>query len=544
MAGDPRQEIFPELGGAATDPRSMDRRDFLRYTGMGAVMLGGASALAACSSSSSSAPSTSSPAAAAGKPTMGGTLHAGLTGGTGSDTVDAHRGVDNVDFARIIALYDPLIGYDLNAQNKLRLAESITPNSKATVWTVRLRPGVTFHNGKPLTAEDVIYSLTRIVKNNYGGASSLASVDIKNLKALDSRTVEIPCHTPYATLPDAMTGYYYYMGIVPVGYDPTHPVGTGPFKFQSFTPGQQSTFARNDHYWDTGDGPYVDTLVITDYPDETSQVNAFVSGQADVVNLLSATSIPQVQANGNILTADGGGMTPFTMRVDKPPFNDPKVRQAFRLICNRPQMKELVFGGRGTLGNDIFSPFDPSIDHSIPQRTQDIAQAKSLLKSAGQEGLTVQLVTADIAQGTLKVAQVFAQQAASAGVTVNLRQVTSTEFYGNNYLKWVFAQDYWYYSKYLPQVAQATLPNSPFNETHWDDPAYNKLYNQAVATVDETARTAIAHEMQAIDHSIGGYIIPYFPPTIDGYAKKVNGVVPTKAGLSLGSYNFKAMWLA
>jgi peptide/nickel transport system substrate-binding protein len=480
----------------------------------------------------------------AGKPKKGGTLQAGLTGGTGSDTVDAHKGVDNVDFARIIALYDPLIGYNLQAQNELRLAESITPNKDATVWTVRLRPGVTFHNGKPLTAADVIYSLTRIIKNNYAGASSLQSVDVNGIKALDSRTVRLPCHHPYATLPDAMTGYYYYMGIVPVGYDPKSPVGTGPFKYQSFTPGQQSTFVRNEHYWDNSDGPYVQTLVITDYPDETSQVNAFLSGQADVINLLSATSIPEVRGAGNILVADGGGMTPFTMRVDRPPFNDPRVRQAFRLVCNRPQMMELIFGGRGTLGNDIFSPYDPEIDHAIPQRHQDIPQAKALLKAAGQEGLTVQLVTADIAQGTLKVAQVFAQQAAAAGVTVNLRQVTSTEFYGNNYLKWVFAQDYWYYSKYLPQVAQATLPVSPFNETHWDDPAYNKLYSRAIATVNPVARAAIAHEMQLIDHSIGGYIIPYFPPTIDGYAKNINGVRPTKVGLSLGAYNFKAMWLA
>jgi peptide/nickel transport system substrate-binding protein len=81
------------------------------------------------------------------------------------------------------------------------------------------------------------------------------------------------------------------------------------------------------------------------------------------------------------------------------------------------------------------------------------------------------------------------------------------------------------------------------NETHWDDPAYNKLYSQAIATVDPVTRTAIAHEMQQIDHSIGGYIIPYFPPTIDGYAKNVYGVAPTKAGLSLGAYDFKAMWM-
>ena len=542
MADNSQQPAGPEPRDGAASARVIPRRAFLRYSGAGAVALGGAAALSACSSSSPT-PAGTTPAGAS-KPRKGGTLHAGLTGGTGSDTVDAHRGVDNVDFARIIALYDPLIGYDLHAQNQLRLAESMTPNHDATVWTVRLRPGVTFHNGKPLTAEDVVYTFTRIIKNNYAGASSLGSVDLKNLKALDSRTVQIPCRTPYATLPDAMTGYYYYMGIVPVGYDPKHPVGTGPFKYQSFTPGQQSTFVRNDHYWDSADGPYVDTLVITDFPDETSQVNAFVSGQADVINLLSATSIPQVQAAGNVLTADGGGMTPFTMRVDRPPFTDPRVRQAFRLICNRPQMMELVFGGRGTIGNDVFSPFDPEFDHAIPQRTQDIAQAKSLLKAAGQAGLTVQLVSADIAQGTIKVAQVFAQQASAAGVTVNIRQVTSTEFYGNNYLKWDFAQDYWYYSKYLPQVAQATLPVSPFNETHWNDAAYNKLYSRAIATVDPVARTAIAHEMQAIDHSIGGYIIPYFPPTIDGYAKRVHGVAPTNVGLSLGAYNFKAMWLA
>jgi peptide/nickel transport system substrate-binding protein len=449
-----------------------------------------------------------------------------------------------VDFARIIALYDPLIGYDLKGQNQLRLAESMEPNANATVWTVRLRPGVTFHDGKPLTAEDVIYTFRRIITNNYAGASSLGSVDVKNLKALDSLTVRIPCHTPYATLPDAMTGYYYYMGIVPVGYDPKSPMGTGPFTYQSFSPGVQSTFVRNDHYWDTSDGPYIDSLVISDYSDETSQVNAFLSGQADVINLLSATSIPEVQQAGNVLVANGGGMTPFTMRVDQPPFNDARVRQAFRLVCDRTQMMELIFGGRGTIGNDIFSPYDPEFDQAIPQRTQDIGQAKSLLKAAGHEGLTVQLVTSDIAQGTTRVAQIFAQQATAAGVTVNLRQVTATEFYGVNYLKWTFAQDYWYYSKYLPQVAQATLPVSPFNETHWDDPAYNKLYSQAIATVDPVARTAIAHEMQLIDHSIGGYIIPYFPPTIDGYRKNVNGVAPTKVGLSLGAYNFKAMWLA
>lgn len=515
----------------------LDRRSLLRLGGLGAVALGGAGALSACGSSTGTSGSPLK-----GKPVKGGTLQAGLTGGNGSDTLDAHQGVNNADTARLIALYDSLIVYDRDGQNKLSLAESIEPDAKAMNWTVRLREGVTFHNGKPLIADDVIYSLTRVLKNNYGAASSLGSVDYKNLKALDKRTVRIPCKTPYATLPDGMTGYFYYLGIVPVGYNPKRPVGTGPFKFESFSPGRASTFIRNDEYWDKTGGPYVEKLVITDYPDETSQLNAFLGGQADVINLLSGTSISQVQSAGNILRSNGGGMTPFTMRVDQPPFNDVRVRQAFRLIADRPQMMKLVFGGAGTLGNDIFSPFDPSIDSSIAQRVQDIGQAKSLLRSAGKDGLTVQLVTSDIGQGTTKVAQVFAQQAKAAGVTINLRQVTSTEFYGSNYLKWPFAQDYWYYSKYLTQVAQATLPVSPFNETHFNDPKYNSLYAHAVATTNESTRAGIAHEMQKIDHERGGYIIPYFPPTIDGYGKKVGGVVTSKSGLSLGDFNFKDMW--
>ncbi len=254
--------------------------------------------------------------------------------------------------------------------------------------------------------------------------------------------------------------------------------------------------------------------------------------------------ISTVESGGaKVVVSHAGGFTPFTVRVDQAPFDDVRVRQAFRLIANRPQMDAVVFEGHGTLGNDIFSPYDPEYDRSIPQRHQDINKAKSLLAAAGREGLTVELVTSDIAQGTIAVAQVFAQQASAANVTVNLRQVTVTEFYGSNYLKWSFAQDYWYYSSYLPQVGQATLPGSPFNETHFDNARYNTLYREAVATLDQAKQADIVHEMQQIDWTEGGYIIPYFPPVIDGHGAKVQGVVPSETGLSLNSYGFRSMWL-
>ena len=126
------------------------------------------------------------------------------------------------------------------------------------------------------------------------------------------------------------------------------------------------------------------------------------------------------------------------------------------------------------------------------------------------------------------------------GSTPSCDQVTVTEFYGPNYLKWVFAQDYWYYSPYFPQVNQATLPGSPFNETHFDNPKYISLYDQALATLDVSMRTEIAHEMQMIDYNEGGYIIPFFPAVIDGYAPNVNGIVESKTGLVVQQLGLRA----
>jgi peptide/nickel transport system substrate-binding protein len=206
-------------------------------------------------------------------------------------------------------------------------------------------------------------------------------------------------------------------------------------------------------------------------------------------------------------------------------------------------MLETVFGGHGTVGNDIFSIWDPAYDHDIPQRAYDPEQAKSLLKAAGHENLNIELVTGDIAQGVVNMAQVYAQQAQAAGINVTLRQISVTEYYGPNYLKWVFAQDYFYYGPYLVLVQQATLPTSPFNETHFDNPQYISPFNQALATLDTSKRTEIAHEMQMIDYNEGGYIIPFFPAVIDGYAPNVNGIVESKTGSSFNTWDFEHMWL-
>src|SRR5262249_51349327 len=238
--------------------------------------------------------------------------------------------------------------------------------------------------------------------------------------------------------------------------------------------------------------------------DETSQLNALTSNQADMVNQLSSAAGRTLQASGaKVVISNGGGWVPFTMRTDVAPFNDVRVRQAMRLLVDRPQMLNAVFGGHGTAGNDVSSRYDPSYNTSLPQRQHDPGHARALLKAAGHANLHVQLVSAPIAQGASGCAQVLVQQAKAAGVTISLRQVTVTQFYGPQYLKWPFAQDFSFYQYYLPSAAQFFVPNGPYNECHYNNPRYTSLFNQALKIVDPAKRYPIIHEMQLLDFTDG-----------------------------------------
>jgi peptide/nickel transport system substrate-binding protein len=464
-----------------------------------------------------------------------------MTDGTSSDTLDAQALVTYVDQARIIQLYNSLTELDLDATVKLSLAEEVTPNATATEWTVRLRSGVTFHDGKPLTADDVIFSFQRIMnpKSPKPGAAQLSSLDYKNLKKLDERTVSFPFVSPFSPFVQLIADYYYF--VVPVGYNLQHPVGTGPFKFESFTPGQQSTFVRNENYWEAG-LPYLDEVVISDFADETGQINALISGEVDAVDSLSAPSIVTLRSQGQkVVISDAGYYTPFTMRYDLAPFSDVRVRQALRYVVDREAMIKLIFGGYGVIGNDLFSLYDPDYDHAIPQRVQDLDKARSLLKAAGHSDLHVELVSSPIGPGVTDAAQIFAQQARGAGITVGIQSVTPTDMFGPSYLKWAFAFDTWPPLPFLVNAGEGQVPGAPYNESHFNSPRFNQLYTQALATIDPAKQRELIHEMQVIYWNEGAYIIPYFTPFIDGHSSKLQGVVPGKE-LPLSNFGFKDFW--
>ena len=525
----------------------LTRRATLKGAAAASVALGSASALAACGGGSSKNATTTTKA---GPPRRGGTLRVGLTGGTSADTWDPHFATNVTDFARSNGVFECLVGSDSSGAVVPVLAEEFSPNSDGTEWTARLRKGVEFHNGKEVTAEDVIYSFRRITnaKKPGLGAAAIGGLDASAMRKLDKYTVRMPCRGSFATLDQPMAGGVVVgqsnFGIVPVDFDPKHPIGTGPFKAGSLTPNRQFDVSRNPNYWRSG-LPYLDKVVYTEYPEESSQVNALLSGQEDAVNLLSLDSISGLQSAGKqLLISDGAGFNPLCMRVDAPELSDVRVRQALRLVVDRPQLLELVYGKHGKVGNDIFGLISPEYDRSLPQRVQDIEQAKSLLKQAGRQDLRIELVAAPLAQGIVKTAQAFAQQASAAGITVSVRPLTVTEYYGPNYLKWPFSLDFWMGTYYLTVVGYSLTSASPFNETHWTDPGYTKLYKQAISTTDESKRADICHEMQSIEYKSGGYIIPFFPPVIDGHSTRVQGLKPTPSGLSLHDYNLSSVWLS
>jgi peptide/nickel transport system substrate-binding protein len=308
--------------------------------------------------------------------------------------------------------------------------------------------------------------------------------------------------------------------------------------FQSFTPGQRSVFTRNPHYWKTG-LPYVDTLTIIDFSDSISLQDALTTGVVQGAGTLDGSQIAALANVSGVTTvvSQSGSITPFTMRVDQAPFNNPDVRQALRLVVDRQQLIDSALDSYGTVGNDVFSPYDPDFDHAL-RRQADIPQAKHLLKQAGHDSLTVTLVTSAVATGTVAMATVLKQQAAAAGITINLQNVQPGVFFGPNYLKWTFSQDYYNYSPYLPQVAYSMLPKSPFNETHTDDAHYNSLYAQANSTFNASTRKQILYEMQEYDFNFGGYIIPAYIDSLDAYSDKITGYTPAKVGQPLSDFNF------
>ncbi|MFF4434174.1 ABC transporter substrate-binding protein [Streptomyces sp. NPDC001513] len=497
---------------------------------------------AGCGTGSGTATDAKNAADTAPKP--GGRLRAAFAGGGAGETLDPHAANLFVDAARAKALFDKLADFGADLAPVPRLAARWEPNETLDTWRITLRRAA-FHDGRPVTAEDVLYSYRRIAdpKGTFRAKASLEPVDLAASRAVDATTVEFRLKRPYAEFPNTLAAFGAY--IVPkdtTAFD--RPVGSGPFTFVSFKPGASLLVQRNPDYWEGA--PHLEELEFVIAGEESARVNALLGGQVEYAHELNPATARAHEGKGRIdvVRLPGSAMQGFVMKTDRAPFDDKRVRQAFFLIADRRELVDGALSGAGEIGNDLFGKGCQYYAAGLPQRVQDLERARALLKEAGAEGLRVTLDTAPAATGFVEAAGIFKEQAAKAGVTVEVK-VGNKETYWKDILdSGTFAS---YRSGAMPiesHVSQRLLTASTTNATHWRHKDFDDLYQQAQSTPDEKQRTALYERMQRRLHDEGGFLIWGFADWIVATAPKVRGVSEAAPANTLDWARFDRLWLA
>ncbi|WP_431771317.1 ABC transporter substrate-binding protein [Streptomyces cucumeris] len=525
----------------ASDPHHLPHRRGVLTAATGLAAGLGALALTGCSSG---APAPGG-AKDDGPPRRGGRLRAAFAGGGASESLDPHLGNLFADAARAKALFDKLADYGADLTARPRLASAWEPNAGLDRWKVTLRKA-TFHNGKPVTAEDVLYSYRRIADPGraFRAKASLEPIDLKASRAVGRRTVEFVLKRPTAEFPNVLAAFGAY--IVPDGAEEFDrgAVGSGPFRLVSFAPGRSTVLRRHADYWDGA--PYLDELEFTVANEEAARVNALIGGQVEYAHELNPTTARAHQGKGQIeiVRLRNSAMQAFAMKTDRPPFDDKRVREAFFLIADREELIKGALSGAGEVGNDLFGKGYAYYATGLPQRTQDLDRARSLLRRAGADRLKVTLDTSAVAAGFTEAAGIFRDQAAKAGVTVTVR-TGSKDSYWNDILD--SGTLCCYRSGAMPiesHFSQRLLTDSTTNATAWRHKDFDALYRQAQSTRDERDRAAVYARMQRRLHAEGGFLVWGFADWIIGTARTVRGVERTAPANTLDWARFDKVWLA
>jgi len=390
------------------------------------------------------------------------------------------------------------------------LATSWSANSTADVWTFKIRQGVKFHNGAPLTADDVVYSFKLYTAPKSAALSALGGVlTSAGVVKVDDATVAFHLEAPNGNFPYLVSSDNYNTIIIPNNYNPANWqstfIGTGPFVLGSYTPKVGATFTRNEQYW--GQKALPAKTQFTFYDTQPPSVLALTGGNIDVLGQFSVKGGEALLGGGyNVIKLKSSAHRELSMRNDQAPFTDPRVRKAIALSLNRPEIVTGLFKGLSDLGNDSpFAPVYPSTNTSIPQRAQNISQAKSLLAAAGHpNGFTTSLVTENI-QEIPDFAQVVAEAAAAIGVKINLNVEAQSTYYGT----FEFGSSPWldgtmslvdYGHRGVPNVflgAPLQTTNSKtgtgaWNGAHFANAQYDSLVKQYVAAPDVSSERTIA----------------------------------------------------
>ncbi len=490
-----------------------------------------------------------------GTPRMGGDLIVAAPTGGSAETIDVMAGVQTPDIIRIYSLYDLLFIQAPGGKVLPGLCTVATPNADASEWTFELRKGVTWHDGKAFDADDVVYTIKKSWGSDKNAFFSVMStlVDFTGVRKVDSHTVKVPLKQRIAKFP-SVTCIQQCVVVQDGTTDFGKGIGTGPYKLQSFTPGKRSVFVANKNYWDGA--PYIDRLIIdSSYASDQPRLNALLAGQADIVPGVSPVLAAANASNSKLVLGNqpGPGFVGFPMRVDQGgALGDAKVRQALKLMPDRKQYIEAAFQGYAVVSNDCVGYTDEYFASDL-KRDQDLGQAKSLLKAAGYADLSLDLSASAAAPGMLESATLFKQHAAQAGVKVNVKQSSTSDYFtpAGGYLTRPFSMiNYTTGVNSLPAFyVNSMLAGAPFSDTHWGDkgaPAFgtnNALLFDALSEIDETKAKDKWHAIQVQMFNEGPYILPAVANWLDAYSSRVRGV-KTSPALNCDNYNFSKAWIA
>jgi peptide/nickel transport system substrate-binding protein len=407
------------------------------------------------------------------------------------------------------------------------LVKSWEVSEDAKEWTLHLREGVKFNNGKPFGADDVIWNLRHWLDPDTGSAMAtrLNFLSPAGIEKVDDLTIKLHLDRPYTNV--LLSLYGYSSMIAPEGGwkdfysgDPADAVGTGPFLLQSFSPDERMVLVRNPNYWQLGaDGqplPYVDKVIVTSGWDDAARLAALIGGEADYL-APGEGILPVLKRYADKITVKTyytGWVTPIVMRTDMPPFDDVRVRTALKLVQDRKRIRDLVM----PLGPVAYDHMIPSGDGAYcpttdVNREQDIEQARALLAEAGYpDGIELELAVPNI-DFRPNFAQVYQEMAAKAGITVNINILPNSAFW-DQWMQWPFATSG--FNGRVPATANMNLAlrcGGDWNESHYCNEQLDALLEAADSELNIERRRNLYCRIQTIMQEDSGYIIPFWAAT-------------------------------
>ena len=500
----------------------ISRRSVLTASGLAVVS---AAFLTACSGGSALPQATSGGNGAAAK--AGGTLRIARPPASKAETLDSASSLSAYEY--LGALYNRLVRLDDKGAVQPDLAESWETSKDALTWTFHLRKGVTWHDGKPFTAKDVVYTFGHILdpgtKSPQAGVLS-PFITAKSAAAKDDTTLVVTLTSPNAEFASLMTGYNCY--IIPDGSGATigqSGIGTGPFKLASFTPAGPGKIVRNDAYF--GEKPKLDAIEFSSIPDTQARVNALLAGQIDLIsqtNLDYATSQTVLASSiATVSSVKNAQWYTVPMLNTSPEFKDPNVRLALAHAYNPKDVMQLAVHNNGTVARN--NPVPPTeayyLDYGLDY---DPELSKSLLKKAGMDSMNVDIWTSTYDSVLTPLALAMKGSVENSGFTLNVKTSAADSYYTDVWMKKPLMTSYWYTGRPIDQLLnQIFRSGSSYNENAYSNPQFDKILDNARATVDDAKRKTLYQDAQKLLIDDGGSLTPFFADRLVGLSKKVAG---------------------